>query len=286
MKLINYVKLMRPKHFVKNALIFVPIMYSFNLTNADMLLNVVICFIGLCLAASGIYAVNDIADYEKDKTHPQKKARPIASGEIKKSAAALFALFLFAAGFLLMYLFGGELALIFSVSYVFLNFAYSFALKHFAIIDCFCIAAGFVLRVYIGGAVIGEFVAVSEWLFLTITAVSLFLAFGKRRGELLMVASDSRKVIGEYNMDFLNGAVFACAGVSIVFYALWALTSVSAMIYTVPLVIFVILKYLLNVHNGISHGDPVTVIFDDKVLLLAIAVFGIISILFLYGGIS
>ena len=282
--IINFIKLMRPKHFVKNALVFVPIMYSFNLTDIIMLLNVVICFAGLCLTASGIYAINDIADYNKDKEHPKNKTRPVASGEILKPVAAGFALFLFAAGFTVVAVFGGELALLFTVVYVILNLAYSFALKHFAIIDCFCIAAGFVLRVYIGGAVIGEVISVSEWLFLTITAVSLFLAFGKRRGEMIHMGETTaaRKVLGAYNIDFLNGAVFSCAGVSIIFYALWAMTSVPFMIYTVPLIIFIIFKYLINVYSNTSYGDPVTVIFDDKVLIGAVAVFGALSVIFLY----
>jgi len=285
MKMKNFIKLARPKHYFKNVLVFVPIMYSFNMTNMDKLLSVVICFAGLCFIASGIYAVNDIADCEKDKGHPKNKMRPVASGKISKFAAAAFALFLFIAGFSLMAVFGGNLALLFAGLYVFLNLAYSFKLKHCAIIDCFCIAAGFVLRVYIGGAVIGEFIAVSEWLFLTITAVSLFLAFGKRRGEMMRIGGTdaARKVLGGYCIDFLNGIVFAFAGVSIVFYALWAMTSVSFMIYTVPLVIFIICKYLLNVHNGISYGDPVTVIFGDKLLMGAIAVFGLLSFVFLYG---
>ena len=272
---------MRPKHFIKNALVFVPIMYSFNLTETEMLFAVVVCFAALCLLASGVYAVNDIADFKKDIQHEKNKTRPVAAGKISKPAAAVFALFLFAVGFALTALWGGKLALLFAVMYVILNVAYSFILKHVAVIDCFCIAAGFVLRVYIGGAAIGEVVAVSEWLFLTITAVSLFLAFGKRRGEMIH-SKETRKVLGAYHMDFLNGAVFSCAGVSIVFYALWAMTSVELMIYTVPLVIFIIFKYLLNVHNGESYGDPVTVIFGDKILIGAIAVFGVMSILFLY----
>ncbi|MCL1884669.1 MAG: UbiA prenyltransferase family protein [Defluviitaleaceae bacterium] len=281
----NFIQLMRPKHFLKNVLIFVPVVYSFNLTNTDMLLSVFICFVGLCFIASGVYAINDIADYEKDKAHPKNRTRPIAAGKISKTAAAWFALFLFASGFALIAVFGGELATLFAALYVLLNLAYSFKLKHMAVIDCFCIAGGFVLRIYIGGAAIGGemYVVISEWLFLTITAVSLFLAFGKRRGELLQLGISSRKVLGGYNMEFLTSIVFSCAAISIVFYALWAMAGASPMIYTVPLVIFIVCKYLLNISDAKSYGDPITIIFSDRLLIGALIIFGALSLVFLYG---
>jgi len=283
----NFLVLMRPKHYVKNILIFVPIMYSFNLTDAKILLSGLVCFAALCMVASAIYAINDIFDFEIDKAHSINKTRPIAAGLVSKRAAAVFALFLFSLGFSLIFFFSNALVLFFFALYAILNVAYSFKLKHFAIIDCFCIAAGFVMRIYIGGAVVGGAIdeIISEWLFLTITAVSLFLAFGKRRGEMLHVNGKGRKVLGGYNLDFLNGIIFSCAGVSIIFYALWAMTSVSAMIYTVPVVIFIVCKYLLNVH-GASYGDPVTVIFNDKILVFSIFIFSLMSVIFLYSELN
>jgi 4-hydroxybenzoate polyprenyltransferase len=271
---------MRPKHYLKNALIFVPVVYSFNLTNPSLLLAAVIAFVALCLLASGIYVVNDIVDCEKDKAHPKNRTRPIASGAISVKAAKIFAIALIVASFAIMIAFGRGGVLTFALLYFLLNLHYSFSLKHKPVIDCFCIAAGFVLRVFIGGAAIGLYI--SEWMFLTIAAGSLFLAFGKRRGELLQLGEGGRKVLGGYPQEFLNGAVFACAAVSIVFYALWAMTSVPLMVYTVPLLIFIVCKYLLNTHAENSYGDPITVIFGDKVLIGAIVIFGLISILALY----
>ncbi|MCL2577606.1 MAG: decaprenyl-phosphate phosphoribosyltransferase [Defluviitaleaceae bacterium] len=297
-KLRSFIRLMRPKHYLKNALVFVPLVYSFNLTNADLFFKAAVCYVALCLIASGIYAINDIIDYEKDKAHPKNKMRPIAAGEISKSAATNFAFFLFATGFgLITYYFGifhsppdgwwshsgpGVVSVLFFCGlYVILNLVYSFNWKHVAIIDCFCIAAGFVLRIFIGGAAIG-LTNISEWMFLTIAAGSLFMAFGKRRGELIQLGETGRKVLNGYNLEFLNGAVFSCAAISIIFYALWAMTSESQMVYTVPLIIFIICKYLLNTHTENSYGDPVAIIFGDKVLIGAIVVFGLLSILFLY----
>jgi len=285
-KLLSFVRLARPKHYVKNVLVFVPLVYSQNMASADMLLSALVCFAAFCLLASGIYAVNDIADCEKDRAHPINKTRPIAAGKISKRAASSFATICIALSFSLFLLFGGGVVLLFGGLYLVLNLAYTFKLKHFPIIDCFCIAAGFLLRIYAGGAAIGE--GVSEWLFLTITAGSLFMAFGKRRGEMLHLSrggeQTARKVLAGYDMGFLNGIMFACSGVAVVFYALWAMTSTPLMIYTVPLFIFIICKYLLNVHNEKSFGDPVSVIFSDKVLVGAVALLGILSILFLYKG--
>jgi 4-hydroxybenzoate polyprenyltransferase len=244
----------------------------------DMLLAVFVCFAGLCFVASGIYAVNDIADCEKDKLHPKNKARPVAAGEISKGAAGVFAFILICAGLSLIFFFGGCFGIYYALLYIFLNIAYSLRLKHHAVIDCFCIAAGFVLRVFLGGAAINT--ALSEWLFLTVVAVSLFLAFGKRRGEFLHLGENGRKVLAGYTHDFLNGIVFSCAGVSIIFYALWAMSHESQMLFTVPIVIFIVCKYLLSAEN--SLGDPISIIFSDKILFTSIAFFGIISFVFLY----
>ena len=282
----SFAKLMRPKHYVKNVLIFVPLVYSFNLTNADMLLHVFICFCAMCLGASGVYAANDIADCEKDKLHPKNKTRPVAAGAISKPVAAAFALFLFLAGGALMFLFGGTNALFLTAAFVILNLAYSFILKNIAVVDCFCVAASFVLRVFVGGAVIGA--GISEWLFLTVVATALFLAFGKRRGELLKlgIGGDGREVLRAYTPAFLSGIVFTCAGAGIVFYALWAMESTAYVLYTVPLVIFIICKYLLSAESPENSekimGDPVSIVFFDKILLGAIIFFGVLSVFFLY----
>jgi len=271
---------MRPKHWIKNILIFLPIVYSQNMNDTSLLLAVTACFAAFCLAASGIYVINDIFDYEKDRLHPVKKMRPIAAGLISRKMAALFAGLLIVAGLVLATVFDGRLVLLLLSSYVVLNLAYSYKLKDMAIIDCFCIAAGFVLRIYAGGFVIGE--NISEWLFLTITVGSLFMALGKRRGEMVAMGETSatRTALGNYNLVFLGNMVYVCAATTIVFYALWAMASTDLMIYTVPLFIFIICRYLLS--SGESHGDPVVVIFNDKVLVVAFVVFGILSFALLY----
>ena len=278
-----FVVLARPKHWLKNVLLFVPILYARNLFEPDLLISTVWAFFAFCLLSSAVYVVNDLADVRRDQQHPTKRERPIASGRIGRPQAVCFAAFLFGAGFSLAF-WGTDavFVLLFAACYVLLNLAYSFWLKHIAILDCFCIAAGFVLRIYAGGAASRD--GITEWLFLTMTAISLFLAFGKRRGEMLCVsdAGATRRVLAQYNLRFLDGMLFVSAGLAIIFYALWAMVNVTAMVYTVPLVIFIVCRYLLILHGETSHGDPTTIIWGDKGLLAALGLFGVLSVVLLY----
>jgi len=279
-----FIVLLRPKHWLKNGLLFVPILYAHNLFELNLLLQVVWAFMAFCLLSSAIYVVNDLADAERDRRHPTKRQRPIASGQVGRRQAVCLAILLFLGGFSLAILGSNTIfVFLFALSYVLLNLAYSFWLKHHAIIDCFCIAAGFVLRIYAGGAA-NDGGGITGWLFLTTTAVSLFMAFGKRRGEMIHMTGDNttRNVLGSYNLHFLNGVIFVCAGLSIVFYSLWAMSNVPAMIYTVPPVIFIVCKYLLIVHGEASCGDPISVVLGDKTLLAAIGIFSVLSVTLLY----
>ena len=276
----SYVKEMRVKSWIKNVFVFVPLVFALELRNAEKLLATLIAFAAFCLVSSAIYVFNDICDADKDATHPIKRARPIASGAISKRSAAVFAALLAIAGIAVGASVGVS-AVVLIAAYTMLNLLYSLWLKHIPVLDCFCVATGFVLRVYTGGAASGEHI--SDWLFLTVAAASLFMAFGKRRGELLKVGDTAtRKVLRLYDAVFLNGMVFVCAGLSIVFYALWAMYRGSNMIYTVPIILFLVSKYLLLIHNSDSHGDPMTVVFEDKILLLSCAAYALLVILFLY----
>ena len=275
-----YLRVTRPKSWAKNILIFAPLVFSLQLRNADKLLASVIAFAAFCLASSAVYVFNDVCDAGKDKLHPVKRLRPIASGAIPKRKAAMFAAPLavagLAAGLAASRATGALVAAFFA-----LNIAYSLWLKRQPLWDCFCIAAGFVLRVYAGGAASGE--PISDWLFLTIVAMSLFMAFGKRRGEALMVGdAASREVLRQYDLRFINGVMFVYAGLAVVFYAMWAMNRSRGMIYTVPLVIFIVSRYLLLIHGLDSHGDPSTVLFEDKTLLAAGGLYGLLTVALLY----
>ena len=277
-----YIKEMRLKSWIKNIFVFIPLVFSLGLFHVDKLLVAFIAFVAFCLASSAVYVFNDIFDADKDAAHPVKQKRPIASRVITRRKAAVFAATLAGAGIavsLAVNLLTGMLI----IGYLALNLIYTLWLKHKPIVDCFCIATGFILRVYAGGAAIGY--SVSAWLFLTMVAMSLFMAFGKRSGELIKVDNfTTREVLKCYNLSFLRGMIFACAGMSVVFYALWTMYRSSIMIYTVPLIIFIVSKYLLRIHCNDSHSDPTTVIFEDKSLLAACGVYGLLTIVLLYFG--
>lgn len=279
----SYINLVRPKHWLKNILVFVPLLYAHNLTKPNLLFLTIQCFVSFCLISSVIYIINDIADVEKDRQHLVKCKRPIAAGQLSIKGAIAAAVILSVLGFFLsIFGFNSYLTFIFIASYALLNFAYSFILKHQPLIDCFAIAAGFVLRIYAGAAASES--PVSEWLFLTIVSVSLFMAFGKRRGEIIKVhdTNATRAVLSSYDVGFMNGIIFVCAGLSIVFYALWALSNHALMIYTVPLIIYIVCKYLMIIHDKQAHGDPIGTILGNRGLLLALLIFGISSMMLLY----
>ena len=278
-----YLSLIRPKHWIKNLLIFIPIIYAHNLNKLDLLKSTILCFLIFCLISSAVYVINDIVDLDNDRLHPVKNMRPIASGQIKIVNAVIIAIFLIIISFLAaIFLFEDYFVFLFVMLYLLTNIVYSLYLKHYTIIDCFCIAAGFVFRVYAGGAASNS--RVSEWLFLTMMVTSLCMAFAKRRGEIIQQTNimTTRKVLLSYDLQFLNGTIYVCASLSIIFYSLWAMNNVSIMIYTVPFVIYILYRYLLIIHGEKSEGDPTLVIFGNASLLITIIIFGILSIIMLY----
>ena len=277
-----YLSLIRPKNWMKNVFVFIPLVFSLELFNLKQLTSTIAAFGAFCLISSAVYVFNDICDAQKDAAHPVKRSRPVASGMISKQKAAVMAAFLLVSG-LAASIYVNPIVGSLVVVYAALNLSYSLWLKNKPIFDCFCIAAGFVLRVYTGGAASGE--PVSDWLFLTIVAMSLFMAFGKRNGELSKtVGARTREVLRKYNANYLQGMVFTSAGLAIVFYSLWAMNRGDNMIYTVPLIIFIVSRYLLLISNSSSHGDPTAVIFGDKALLAAVGLYGLLTVVLLYFG--
>jgi 4-hydroxybenzoate polyprenyltransferase len=300
----HYIKALRPKAWLKNVFVFIPLVFAMQLFYTNRLLPTLAAFGAFCLISSAVYLFNDICDAKKDALHPVKKNRPIASGKIPKAVASVYALLLAGGGIAVSLFAVNSTTAGIAGGYLVLNLCYTLVLKHAAVIDCFCIAAGFVLRVYAGAFASGN--DVSNWLFLTIVSASLFMAFGKRRGEISKLRASSltlepctgfggaeplpepplntRAVLAKYDAVFLQGMVFVCAGLAIVFYALWALERGNNMIYTVPMVIFMVCKYLLNIHHAddSAQGDPTSVIFADKTFLLSGVIFAGLTLVLLY----
>lgn len=276
-----YLKEMRVKGWLKNIFVFFPIVFSLELFEWNRFLQAFILALAFCLISSAIYVLNDISDVENDRKHAVKKNRPIAAGQISFPRAWILLIFLTAAGLTLASSVN-FFSFLLILAYVVINILYSKWLKTMEVIDCFCIAAGFVLRVMVGGTIVRN--GVSDWMFLTVVSLSLFMAFGKRRGELRSYgAGGTRDVLEIYEMNFLNGVVFMCAGLTMVFYSLWSISQESNLVYTVPIVLFIVIRYLLLVFTGRSEADPTTLILSDRTLLASCGLCALLMLALLYG---
>ena len=276
----KYIELIRAKHWIKNLLIFIPLICS-GFINAENVLNLIIGFFSFSFISSFIYIINDIKDIEKDKLHPRKKKRPLPSGKITKKRAILISIILLIASLSFNYIIYKEIlnvSFYLLLAYMIINILYSMGLKNIAILDIILLATGFIIRVYYGASIIN--VQVSDWLFLTILNASLFLGLGKRKKELIN-NKDSRKVLKEYNESFLDKFQYISLGLMLVFYSLWTIEQdIKFLSLTIPLLIIIFMKYCLIIEKS-DEGDPTTILYQDKMLLFLCLIYGISMILFL-----
>lgn len=282
----KYIRLARPYHYIKNFLLFLPLIFSENLLNPTLFFTVFLGFFVFNFSSSVIYIINDIFDAEKDKLHPKKRYRPIASGAISKAKGLIFAIILLIIALIIhTYIAKNSTSWIFLCVYLLLNFGYSIKLKQIPILDILILVSGFLIRVLYGGAIIN--VPVSNWLYLTIICVSFYLGLGKRRNELSKQGSALRKVLKYYTYNSLNIAMYLFNILAISFYVLWCTSSEIIERYsfkllcTLPLVLFINIKYSLNI-NGDSEGDPVEVIIQDKILIVVATIYALIIFLIIY----
>ncbi len=273
----NILILIRPQQYVKNLAIFLPIFFGGEILNVDLLINASVAFIAFSLSASGIYILNDYFDIENDRLHPKKKYRPLAAGTIAKSSAFTIMAFLFIIGGTLMVFQSSQAAIILGL-YVLMNIAYSYYLKHVAILDVTIIATGFVLRLFVGSAATG--VPLSKWIVLMVFLLALFMALGKRRDDVLAFLDTGvkmRKVIDGYNIQYLNGAMMIMASVVIVAYILYTTSPEiiqrlqSDFVYlTTFFVVLGMLRYLQIALVKKDSGDPTKIALKDTFMHLVI----------------
>lgn len=283
----RYLKLMRVHHYMKNLLVFAALVCSGQLFVPAKLCAGVLGFFAFCATSSAIYIINDIRDCEKDRRHPTKCRRPIASGAVSVRNAACLAVVLFVLAALFIAPVFKLSAVLLLLLYIVLNLAYSFGIKNVPIADITVLAAGFVIRV-IYGAQLTEII-ISNWLYLAVFAMSFYLALGKRRGELIQVTDgDTRSVLKAYPLDFLNRNMTMCLTLGNVFYALWSMDQVTTafyhnrlLIFTVPIVLLITLKYSLTIDTA-SDGDPVEVLIHDRALLLLVLLYLAVMLGILY----
>ena len=280
---------MRPHQYIKNIFIFLPLFFALKITDTALLTNAFIAFIAFSLTASAIYTLNDYHDIEEDRQHPKKKDRPLASGAISKSQAIVIMVVLGTAGFVIMATLSLKAVGILA-AYVIMNIAYSFYLKHVAILDVTIIAIGFVLRLFIGSAVTG--IPLSMWIVIMTFLLALFMALAKRRDDVLIyldTGKKMRKVIDGYNLQFLDTAMAIMASVVIVAYTIYTTSAEvvervhSEYLYLTALfVILGIMRYLQVAFVLKDSGSPTKIVLKDRFMQLTLLGWGLTFAWILY----
>ena len=268
MRVKHYVRLLRPRQWLKNLILYFPPFLGGMLLKSGVALSGFRPFAAFCLASSSIYILNDLCDRESDALHPKKRLRPLPSGKVTPGAASALALVcVFFSGLL-----SWKCPAPFSwylLTYGGVSVAYSLALKHLVLVDIFCISICFLIRLLAGGAFFG--ITISEWLFLSVFLLSVFLSVGKRYSEkekLGSMAVEHRKTLDAYPAEFLQSAMNLTGAAVLVTYTMYVLSRPPGhLLYTVPLCCFGLLRYLLRIQSG-GGGDPTESLTRDGVLFV------------------
>ncbi len=283
-----WLSLFRVKHWIKNSFVFAAIVFSKNFFNYEDWLLVVLTFFGFSFIASSSYIINDISDRERDRKHPEKRKRPIASGKVSILEAIVISLFSLALGVFL--LFNVNLKTLYlGIGYFILIIFYSFLLKNIVLIDIIAIAFGFDIRAIAGATAIK--VEISPWLIVSVFLLALFLSSMKRRQEILKLEGDSyfhKKVLKFYSVeliDQINPILTSTVLMSYIIYTLSPRTIANFgtdMIYTIPFVVYGVLRYYFIIYKTDTYGDPTTILLKDKPLILNVVFWIISAIYFAY----
>lgn len=263
-----YIKLLRIKHWVKNLFLFAAPFFGGTLFRQDTLYTAVPAFLAFSFIASASYIFNDIKDSERDKLHPRKRKRPIASGSLGKGKAMVFAGILTLSS-LVLSLRITPVFFYFVLLYLLIQIGYSLFLKHIAIADIFCIASGFVIRVLAGSAAFH--VDASNWLLLTMFMISLVLGTGKRLGEASLMneaVEAHRKSLNVYSVSTLTEILVISSSSALLSYALYTVEQSQQLLYTIPIVTFGLFRYLLLAKQGMS--DPTEALTQDRWLAFTV----------------
>jgi len=281
-------KTMRPKQWSKNIFIFGALVFDKKLFEPIYFFKTLAAFAVFCLMSSVVYVINDIGDIEKDRQHPVKRHRPLASGQLSitsaaSAAAGLLALLLPLA-FLLDTWFG-----IIATAYLVNNLLYTYWLKNVVIVDVLSIAAGFVLRVGAGVAMIPT-ERFSPWIYVCMTLLALFLGFGKRRHELTLMAQNAnnhRRVLDDYNLPFLDEMMGVVTASTVMAYAIYTFSAAGlptnhTMMLTIPFVLYAVFRYLYLIHVEGEGGAPEEILLGDRPFLISVTLWGITVVTILY----
>ncbi len=293
---------LRPRQWTKNGVVFISLVFAQKLFDRVSLERTVLAFLVFCLASSSIYIFNDLLDLERDRQHPTKRLRPLASGGLPVSwAITMIGLLLIVCGALMLCIFklpitlqdayvkSGGANILFAlsiVSYLLLMVLYSAYLKHVVLVDVFCIAIGFVLRIMAGAVVVP--VIISPWLFLVTCFLSLFLALSKRRQELVLLhgeAGNHRQILKEYSIPLLDQMITIVVTGTIMAYSLYTIETTTGdhrLFVTVPFVLYGIFRYLYLVYMRMEGGSPEEVLLRDHHILGTVLICTVLIITVLY----
>jgi 4-hydroxybenzoate polyprenyltransferase len=288
----RFLQLLRIRQWNKNLFIFAPLVFSKRLFESQSFLAVLIGFFLFSLASSSVYIFNDIRDIENDRKHPKKQHRPIVSGKISIPFAISLSILLGIVSFIASFYLKPALGWII-LGYLILNLLYSITLKRVVILDVMTIAAGFVLRVMAGAEIVAVYP--SSWLIICTILLSLFLAFSKRRHELVLLtdrANNHRAVLKHYSSYFLDQMIAVVTAATVISYMLYTVSEDTVqffgtrhLVWTVPFVLYGIFRYLYLMHQKKESGDPLETVFGDIPMLVNVFlwVMTCIGIIYFYG---
>ena len=290
-KVLATIAAMRPQQWVKNGFVVAPLLFAHKFNDPAMCFKTLIAVAAFCAISSAIYLFNDLCDRREDQQHPVKKLRPIARGAVTTTEALSFCIVLTVLGLLGSWYLGMRFLLT-AVLYTAIHIAYSLGIKHVAILDVMTIAAGFVLRILAGAVAISA--PPSHWLVLCTIMISLFLGFTKRRAELVseeLEGVNTRKVLADYSVAFLDQVVSLVTGATIICYALYTVDDrtlkvfgTRAMLLTVPSVMYGMFRYIYLIYHLKKGEDPTRAITRDIPTIINLIIWVILSVLIVSYG--
>ena len=282
-------RLLRVKQWTKNGFVLTPLLFSASFMRIDAIVDSLYAVLAFSLVASAVYIANDLIDLKADRAHPRKRHRPLASGALSLPVGGIIAALCLAGGFFIGLRLNASVLIVLGV-YVALQGFYSFGLKHVAIVDTMLIAVGFILRVYVGAFAIS--VPVSSWFLLTAFFLSLFLALAKRKIELdAHHSGEQRPVLRVYSPELLSQLIPLTLGLTVVSYSLYtvdpstvARIGTDRLIFTVPIVLYGMFRYLLLANRPNGSEDPSETFVTDPGMIIAVALWVVITGAVLFTG--
>lgn len=286
--LLSLFRAMRPKQWSKNVFVLAALVFDLKLLVPEFLGKSLAAFVIFCAVSSAVYLINDLADIEKDRQHPVKRNRPLASGELSPRTAVIAALLLVGLSLPLAFWLDPEFMAIVA-GYFVMMILYSFWLKRIVLIDVLTVAGGFVLRV-VAGVVLVNTARFSPWLYLCMVLLALFIAISKRRHELVLLqgnANAHRSIFEDYSLPLLDDMtrmVTACTAMAYSLYTFSApnLPQNHAMMLTTPFVYYGLFRYMYLVHIKNEGGEPEDLVLKDRPLLATVVLWGLVVVLVLY----